>query len=192
MAARALDVEARREAAGGESELGQQSERDAREHGGGERCGVPPRAQPKEADDQRRRRRRHHRDVAQTAEQIHPRSVGWRDWPKSEAGLTNSALADGAFLSERAASPQSPRDVRRKIQLVIGLVARYREVVVAAAAPRDAEGDQAKVLHVISSGRARAAADSISVHDGADACRSAPGRGGGHAADRRGLHNRAV
>ena len=42
----------------------------------GERGGVPPRAQPKKADDQRRRRGRNHRDVAQTAEQIHPRSVG--------------------------------------------------------------------------------------------------------------------
>src|ERR1039458_6250000 len=43
-----------------------------------------------------------------------------------------SALADGAVLTERAASPQSPRDVRSKIQLVVYLLASYREAVVAA------------------------------------------------------------
>ncbi len=58
-----------------------------------------------------------------------------------------SALADGSVLAERAASSQSSRDLRRKIQLVGFIVASYREAVVAAQAPRDAEGDALRGNH---------------------------------------------
>jgi hypothetical protein len=56
--------------------------------------------------------------------------------------------------------------------------------------PHDAERNQAKVLHVISS--VELAPRRLDLGRAAPTLAVALGRGGGYAADQRGLHNRAV